>query len=61
MLENKNSRVSPFYWKKVANDHFGDCTKLHCVAWAVLRNNFGRRAGASSETESVSETIASTL
>ena len=61
MLENKNSRISPFYWKKVANDHFGDCTKLHCVAWAVLRNNFGRRAGASSETESVSETIATTL
>jgi len=42
LLENKNSRVSPFYWKKVANDHYGDCTKLHCVAWAVLRNNMGR-------------------
>jgi len=43
MLENKNSRVSPFYWKKVANDHFGDCTKLHGVAWAIMRNNFGRQ------------------
>lgn len=37
MLENKNSRVSPFYWKKVSADHYGDCTKLHCVAWAILR------------------------
>jgi phage terminase large subunit GpA-like protein len=43
MLENKNSRVSPFYWKKVASDHYGDCSKLHCVAWAIMRNNFGRR------------------
>lgn len=44
MMENKNSRVAPFYWKKVANDHFGDCTKLHCVAWAIMRNNFGRKS-----------------
>lgn len=50
LLENKNSRVSPFYWKKVANDHYGDCTKLHCVAWAVMRNNFGR-AQPSEKTE----------
>lgn len=42
MLENKNSRVSPFYWKKVANDHYGDCTKLHCVAWAILRTQMTR-------------------
>ena len=42
MLENKNSRVSPFYWKKVTNDHFGDCTKLHCVAWAILRTQMSR-------------------
>ena len=42
MLENKNSRVSPFYWKKVANDHYGDCTKLHCVAWAILRTQMSR-------------------
>lgn len=42
MLENKNSRVSPFYWKKVPNDHFGDCTKLHCVAWAILRTQMSR-------------------
>jgi len=42
MLENKNSRVSPFYWKKVANDHYGDCTKLHCVAWAILRTQMPR-------------------
>jgi hypothetical protein len=27
----------------VANDHYGDCTKLHCIAWAVMRNNFGRK------------------
>lgn len=46
MLENKNSRVSPFYWKKVTSDHYGDCTKLHCVAWAIMRNNFGRQPSA---------------
>jgi phage terminase large subunit GpA-like protein len=49
MLENKNSRVSPFYWKKVTADHFGDCTKLHCVAWAIMRNQLGRRDPASEE------------
>lgn len=43
MIENKNSRIAPFYWKKVARDHYGDCTKLHCVAWAIMRNNFGRK------------------
>ena len=43
MMENKNSRVAPFYWKKVANDHFGDCTKLHCVAWAILRTQMTRK------------------
>ena len=37
LLENKNSRSTPYAWKKVENDHFGDCTKLHCVAWAILR------------------------
>jgi phage terminase large subunit GpA-like protein len=38
MLENRNSRVSPKYWKKVAGDHFGDCTKLHTVAWWVWKS-----------------------
>lgn len=44
MLENKNSRIAPFYWKKVTNDHYGDCSKLHCVAWAILRQHFGAAA-----------------
>ena len=51
LLENKNSRVSPFYWKKVANDHFGDCSKLHCVAWAIMRNQLGRREPALEEKD----------
>jgi phage terminase large subunit GpA-like protein len=61
MLENKNSRVAPFYWKKVSQDHYGDCTKLHCVAWAVLRNNFGRRGGASSESDPAAVAPSATL
>lgn len=37
LLQNKNSRLAPFYWKKIAEDHYGDCTKLHGVAWWVLK------------------------
>jgi phage terminase large subunit GpA-like protein len=27
-------------WKKVAGDHYGDCTKLHLVTWWVMRAHF---------------------
>jgi phage terminase large subunit GpA-like protein len=27
-------------WKKVAGDHYGDCTKLHLVTWWVMRQHF---------------------
>ena len=37
LIQNKNSRLAPYYWKKVAEDHYGDCTKLHGVAWWVLK------------------------
>jgi hypothetical protein len=37
LLQNKNSRLSPFFWKKVAEDHYGDCTKLQGVSWWVLK------------------------
>ena len=37
LLQNKHSRLAPFYWKKVAEDHYGDCTKLHGVAWWVIK------------------------
>jgi phage terminase large subunit GpA-like protein len=36
-IENKFSRSMPSYWKKVAEDHYGDCTKLHGVGWTVLK------------------------
>jgi phage terminase large subunit GpA-like protein len=26
-------------WKKVAGDHYGDCTKLHLVTWWVMRTH----------------------
>jgi hypothetical protein len=37
LLQNKNSRLAPFFWKKVPEDHYGDCSKLHGVAWWVLK------------------------
>ncbi|MFZ4597811.1 MAG: terminase gpA endonuclease subunit [Terrimicrobiaceae bacterium] len=37
LLQNKNSRLAPHYWKKVVSDHYGDCSKLHAVAWWVLK------------------------
>jgi phage terminase large subunit GpA-like protein len=37
LLQNKNSRLAPYYWKKIPEDHYGDCTKLHGVAWWVLK------------------------
>jgi phage terminase large subunit GpA-like protein len=37
LLQNRNSRLAPYFWKKIAEDHFGDCTKLHGVAWWVLK------------------------
>ena len=37
LLQNKHSRSAPRYWKKVAEDHYGDCTKLHGVAWWVIK------------------------
>lgn len=37
LLQNKSSRSSPHYWKKIAEDHYGDCTKLHGICWWVLK------------------------
>jgi phage terminase large subunit GpA-like protein len=37
LIENKNNRNTPYQFKNLENDHFGDCTKLHCIAWAILR------------------------
>ena len=37
LVENRNNRTTPYEFKKLENDHFGDCTKLHCVGWAILR------------------------
>lgn len=37
LVENKGSRANPWRFKEVENDHYGDCSKLHCVAWAILR------------------------
>jgi phage terminase large subunit GpA-like protein len=37
LVENRNNRVTPFQFKNVENDHYGDCTKLHCVTWAILK------------------------
>jgi hypothetical protein len=37
LLTNRNSRLAPYYFKKIAEDHYGDCTKLHGVSWWVLK------------------------
>ena len=37
LVENRNNRTTPYEFKKLENDHYGDCTKLHCVGWAILR------------------------
>jgi len=37
LVENRNNRTTPFSFKNLENDHYGDCTKLHCIAWAILR------------------------
>jgi phage terminase large subunit GpA-like protein len=37
LVENRNNRATPCQFKNIENDHFGDCTKLHCVAWAILK------------------------
>jgi len=37
LLTNNNNRLAPHHWKKVAHDHYGDCTKLHGVCWWVLK------------------------
>lgn len=37
LLTNNNSRLTPHQWKKVAHDHFGDCTKLHGICWWILK------------------------
>jgi hypothetical protein len=37
LVENRNNRATPYQFKNIENDHFGDCTKLHCVAWAILK------------------------
>ena len=37
LIENKSNRSNPYQFKNLEGDHYGDCTKLHCVAWAILR------------------------
>lgn len=37
LIENRSSRIQQYRFKEVENDHYGDCTKLHAVAWAILR------------------------
>jgi hypothetical protein len=38
LVENKGSRANAWRFRDVENDHPGDCTKLQCVAWAILRS-----------------------
>jgi len=39
LLENRSSRSNPWTWKNIRSDHYGDCTKLHCVGWAIARES----------------------
>jgi phage terminase large subunit GpA-like protein len=36
-------------WKKLPNDHYGDCVKLACVGWQILKENFA--LGQGTETD----------
>jgi hypothetical protein len=39
ILENRKNRNTPRFFAKVANDHWGDCSKLHQVCWAEIRSS----------------------
>ena len=36
-------------WKKLPNDHYGDCVKLACVGWQILKENFALGAGTEAD------------
>lgn len=38
-------------WRKVTNDHYGDCAKLACVSWWVLKKHFIDRELAGTKSE----------
>jgi phage terminase large subunit GpA-like protein len=44
MREKAGERGRVKFWRVVANDHFGDCSKLHRVCWWILGG--GEREGA---------------
>ena len=37
-------------WKKLPNDHYGDCVKLSCVGWQILKENFALGAGTEADS-----------
>lgn len=43
MREKRTDRGTIKYWRPLPNDHFGDCSKLHRIAWWIL-------GGAAAET-----------
>lgn len=41
LIEARTQRGVTKFWKPIAGDHYGDCSKLHRVIWWVLRQNVG--------------------
>ena len=41
LLENRASRLTPKYWKKIAWDHWGDCSKEHRITWWIMQQHRG--------------------
>lgn len=40
LLVNKNTRGVSKYFEAIPGDHYGDCTKLHQIAWWILGERF---------------------
>ena len=52
-VQIKSPKTGDITWKPVANDHFGDCTKLHVATWLYMRSTFD---GAKTEAEEQAKT-----
>jgi hypothetical protein len=46
LRSKQTPRGTQKFFKLVVNDHYGDCSKLHLVAWWVLRQRFGQELPA---------------
>jgi hypothetical protein len=43
LITKKTAGGTSQQWKKLPNDHYGDCVKLAYVGWQILKDNFNRQ------------------